>query len=98
MKAETGEFENKSLDKKLSYLQKKQHDEYNEMNKEEQIEVVMVDLFSDYKACVESCLKKSTNKENIKFVIATNDQKTASDTYLKKNNIKKIIYLNDNEQ
>lgn len=98
MKAETGDFENPTLGNKLSYLQKKQHDEYSEMNKEEDIEVLIVDLFKDYKECVENCLRKSTNKNNIKFIIATNDQKTATESYIKKNNIKKIIYLKNNEQ
>ena len=97
MKAETGEFENKELANKISYLQKKQREEYEKISKEEPIEVVIVDLFNDYKKCIESCLKKSSNKDNISFIIATTDTKQAPDSYMKKNQIKKMVYLKENE-
>lgn len=95
MTAETGEFENKELKNKQSYIQKKQAEKYKEMLKQENVEVIIIDLFEEYKECIKSCLKHSTYPNKIKFLVATNDKRKASEKYISENNIKEIIYLKD---
>ncbi len=97
MNAETGEFENKELINKVSYLQKKQSEQYARIKQEETIEVIIVDLFNEYKDCIKSCLAKSSKPVNIQFVIATTDKTQPTDSYCEKNRIKKIITLSESE-
>lgn len=95
MSAETGDFENPEISKKQSYIQKRQANKYKKTLEQENIEVIIIDLFGEYKDCIKSCLKYSTYPNNIKFLVATNDKRKATEKYITENNIKKIIYLKD---
>lgn len=97
MNAETGEFENKEMINKLSYLQKKQSEQYANIEQEEPIEVIVIDLFNEYKSCIKSCITKSANPDNIKFLVATTEKTHPSDSYCHQNRIKKIITLKESE-
>lgn len=97
MSAEIGEFENEDMKNKISYLQDIQNKQYKRMNKKEIIEIIMIDLFNDYKECISSCLKNAEIPQNIKFILATTATKIPTEEYCKKNNIKKIISLKNNE-
>ena len=97
MCAETGEFENEDMKKKISYLQNSQANKHNDMNKSEQIDIIMIDLFNDYKECIKSCLKTATKVNKINFIIATTDKETPTKEYIKNNNIKEIIVLEEGE-
>ena len=93
MNAETGEFENETMRGKQSYLQKEQSNKHAYLNQPNYIEVVIIDLFNEYKECIKSCLSKSSKNNTIKFIVATNAKEHATDEYCNENNIKKIIYL-----
>ena len=95
MCAETGEYENPDMKNKISYLQNSQTKKHNYMNESEEIDIVMIDLFNEYKDCIESCLKTSTKVNKINFIIATTDKKEPSKEYIKNNHIKEIIYLDE---
>lgn len=69
MNAEIGDFENNDRVNKISYLQQKQKNQYNFINHDEHIEVVIIDLFGEYKNCVKSCLSKAIAAKNINFLI-----------------------------
>lgn len=97
MCAETGEFENEEMKKKISYLQNSQANKHNDMNKSEQIDIIMIDLFNDYKECIKSCLKTATKVNKINFIIATTDKEMPTKEYVKNNNIKEIIVLEEGE-
>ena len=97
MNAETGEFDNEKMKKKLSYLQQQQIDQYKKINQSENIEVIIYDPFNEYKECVKSCLKKKTNMNNVQFIIATTDKKKPTEKYCSENNIKKIITIKEKE-
>ena len=89
MKAENGCFESSQLDKKISYCQQKKIEQYNLITKKETIDVLVIDLFNEYKECVISCLSKSYDSNYINFIIATNDNIDAD--FCKQYNIKKCI-------
>lgn len=95
MNAESGEFENTQQQNRQSYLQRKQTNLYKDLTNQDDIEVIIIDFFKDYKNCIKSCLKSVKNSNNIKFLVATQDKEIASSDYCQKNNIKKIIYLKD---
>lgn len=97
MVAETGEFENEEMKNKTSYLQHKQRKKYNEMRKKEVIEVIIIDLFNEYKECIKSCLKTTSTPENVKFIIATTSNKVQSERFCIENNIKKLITIKGQE-
>ena len=97
LNAETGEFENKDMIGKLSYLQRKKSDNHIFLHQRENIEVVIIDLFNEYKECIKSCLDKFSGENNISFVIATTDKKKPSDDYCDENGIKKVVILRKNE-
>ena len=91
MSAENGEFSNRSLSKKISYFTQKTIDKNSQNNKT--IEVLIVDLFGEYLNCITSCLNNSDNKNNIKFIVATTKNINEKESFLKKNHIKKIAYI-----
>ncbi len=94
LNAELGEFNNKSLSKKVSYFTQKTID--SEKNSINDIEVVIIDLFGDYMTCINSCLNKSYNINNIKFIVGTTSNNIEKEENLKEKHIKKIIYLDKN--
>jgi len=91
MNAESGDFENPDLKNKISYLQKKNSDNFKDTSDDYFINVVIVDFFNDYKRCVEFCWENKINTKNICFVIATVGDNVSDDEYCNKYNIKKII-------
>ena len=95
MTAETGEFENPEMKNKQSYIQKRQAEKYKETVKQENIEVIIIDLFGEYKECIKSCLKHAIYPNKIKFLVATNDKNKISEKYISENNIKEILMLTD---
>ena len=94
LSAENGEYSDKKLSKEVSYFTQKKIN--NEKNKSKIIEVIIVDLFGNYKSCIDSCLSKSNNIENIKFIVGTTSKTEVDDEYLKTYHIKKLIYLDEN--
>lgn len=97
MNAEIGEFEQSKYKNKISYLQKQRKELTQKRKAKEQIEVIVIDLFDEYKDCIKWALNKSTNPEYINFIVATKDNKQPSPSFIKKNNIKKIIVLSEED-
>ena len=60
MNAETGEIENEKYIGKISLLSKKDLENKRGNN---YIEVLIIDLFDDYRECINNCLNTAINKE-----------------------------------
>ncbi len=97
MNAELGEYDNEKYIGKISYLQQKRAERSNLRNIKEKIEVIIIDLFDEYKDCIKWTLSKCENPEYIEFIIATKNSKEPTSSYIKKNNIKKIITLSEED-
>ena len=97
MNAELGEYDNEKYKGKVSYIQQKRAERSKLRNIKEKIEVIIIDLFDEYKDCVKWTLSKSQSPEYIEFIIATKNGKEPSPSYIKKNNIKKIIVLSEDD-
>lgn len=92
MNGEIGDFDNKEYINNISYLQQKKIDKYLLSKKVNDIEVLIIDKFNDYKECMKSCLSTADDKNNIKFLIATTSEDC--DAF---ENVKKIIHIKKDE-
>lgn len=96
MNAETGEIDNKEMINKISYFKQKEIDQKKLLNKDETIDVIIIDLFNDYKKCINSCILKSTSPNKINFLIATVDKNYKKEKLNSLKNVKKMISINSN--
>ena len=97
MNAELGEYENPDYIGKISYIQQKRTERSKLKTEKETIEVIIVDLFDEYKDCIKWTLSKTENPENIQFIVATKTEKEPSASYIKKNNVKSIVKLTEKD-
>ena len=93
--AETGEYEDKKLKKQISYFRQKELQEKKFLDKVENIEVIVVDLFGEYDKCIESCLNSSVNKDNISFIVGTIKEDSLSKINCDIKHIKSIINVDN---
>ena len=96
MNAETGEIENDQYIGKISCLGNRAVSLYKKQRKEENIEVLVVDLFGDYKECINGCINNSIYKDKIKFIVGTRSKNDLSDIEKTQMNIKKIMSFPEN--
>lgn len=94
MSAELGNFEDEDLKNQVSYFKKKRIKDNIYLNKKENIEVVVIDLFGQYEKCIESCLNGAVNKDSISFIIGTTKEEVLSKSICKQMHIKNIINVN----
>ena len=93
MNAETGEIENEKYIGKISLLSKKDLENKRGNN---YIEVLIIDLFDDYRECINNCLNTAINKDNISFIIGTISNKSISKNERLDMNIKNYIQFDKN--
>lgn len=93
--ASTGELENEKYFNKISHMNKKLLERREYLNRKEKIEVLIVDLFGNYKECLNSCLNNSINKENISFIIGSINESPSIEE-LSNMQIKKYITFDKN--
>ena len=96
MNAETGEFENEKYIGKLSYFTKKEMEKEKIFSKQNDIEVLIVDLFGDYKNCITNCLDKAIYKDCVSFIVGSIDKTIPSEKECSNYKIKKYISFNKN--
>ena len=89
LNAETGELENKKFIGKLSYFSKKAYEEEKKLNKKDIIEVIVIDIYGDYKDCIKYSLNNSKYKNRIKFIVGSTKgiaptKKECDDMHIKK--------------
>ncbi len=70
MNCETGQFENKSLYKKISMNQDRIRKNESLDKTTDVVQIVIIDLFGQYEECINSCIKNTTGRK-IEFVIGT---------------------------
>ena len=88
MNAELGDFENDNIRNKISYLREREYSIYKKQSQQSKIEIIIVDLFGEYLECIESCLKKAQNKNDLQFIVGTISDNIRCDDYKQ---IKKIV-------
>ena len=71
---------------------KKDHDNDLFIKKQRVINVLIVDIFGDYKACIESCLANSEYKNKIQFIIGSVSLNIPNEEERNKYQIKKFIH------
>ena len=71
MSAEQGVFDDQQLKNKMSYLKQKEASMYYQQVNNLKIEVLMIDPLGEYLECIQSCLEKAKEKDNISFIIGT---------------------------
>ncbi len=92
LNAETGDLDNPDYKGKISYFMKKDHDNDLFIKKQRVINVLIVDIFGDYKACIESCLANSEYKNKIQFIIGSVSLNIPNEEERNKYQIKKFIH------
>ncbi len=96
MNAETGEAENEKYIGKLSYINGRAAEREKNLSKKEIIEVIVVDLFNEYKESITNCLQNAANKESIRFIVGSISKNNPSKHDIKELNIKKFVSFNEN--
>ena len=97
MNAEIGDYDDKILKKKISFFQQMQYDKRTKFLKNQQIEVLLVDLFGDYRECINSCLKKAEDKERVSFIVGTIKNENLSEEEKKSLSIKEFLVFEEGE-
>ena len=92
MATEIGDFENQELKKKKSLIKDRVQKIEREINKQELIEVIIIDPFNNYRDCIKTILNKAVNKDNIKILLATNSKVSKKEQL--ELQIKKVIKIN----
>ena len=91
--AETGIFDNPELKKKISLLKDRNHKEELFRERQEKIEVIIIDPFNNYKECINSLLYTATYKDNISVLLATKNKVSKNDK--EKFHIKEILKIDN---
>ncbi|MBR6505683.1 hypothetical protein IKT18_02530 [Candidatus Saccharibacteria bacterium] len=97
MKAEIGNFEDNSMQNRISFLQSKELQKKKLLRKKEKIEIIVIDLQGKYQKSIESCLKNKV-KNDVEFIVGTVNQFEIDEKMQKQNHIKKIIYFDKNDK
>ena len=90
--AETGEYNPETISKKASFIQYNSYKQREHINKKEKIQVLIVDLFSEYEKCIKSCINSHTKNE-IEIVIGTKKGEKIDQITTEQYHIKKIEYF-----
>lgn len=94
--ATTGELNNKKYIGKVSYFSQREFDKKKTLNNNEKIEVLIVDLFGNYKKCVESCLESALYKDRVNIIVGSITNKKPTKEECSKMQIKKFISFGKN--
>ena len=90
--AQTGQFENDTLRKKVSFPQRQESNKQIYLSKKQRIEVIVIDPFRKYEECIKNCLKGVENSR-VQFIIGTTSNYDIDKKTLKKNHIKYIAHF-----
>ncbi len=96
LNAVTGDMDNEEYRNTKSYIRKGKSEEEKRIIEEGMIDVLVVDLFHDYKECIKSCLDKASKKEKIQFIVGAIKEKKPSKKEIANMNIKKFISFDEN--
>ena len=94
LNAETGEIENDNYINKISYFYKQTYENDKYLDENYNIEVIIVDVFGDYKKCIKTCLDNAVYKGRVSFIVGTTKSVDISDEDCLNMHIKKIVYFN----
>lgn len=92
MNAEVGEFEDDKYRNKVSYLKGKTSSIFEKQSIKSKIEILIIDVLGEYQECIDSCLRKAQNKDDISFIVGT-----VSADISETKHIKKIIQYSEDD-
>ena len=92
MNCETGQFDDKSLHKKISMNQHRIQKNESINTTAHIIQIVIIDLFGEYEECINSCIKNTTGQD-IKFIVGTTKK---IDDPIGNKYIKRLIQFDEN--
>ena len=92
LKAERGNFVDKSLEGKFSYIQGQRLKENKERFKKENINIIVLDMFGEFEETIDTCLD-SLEANKVKFIVGTKIKNRISSETCKEKHIKELEFF-----